>query len=563
MAKKSNELFADIVEAAGIEYAFGMPGGVTPFVFDALHDKEGIRCVLSRHEGHASCMADMIARLTGKPALVIGQGVWIASNAAYGIMESYLAGTPMVIVTEVSDYANLAQHAPYQCGSGEYGAVDVPSILRSMTKYTSVAANADEFIHGVQLAIKHATSGRPGPCAVVTKWKAATDNIDPDRAMPKVYPIMGHLNVSPPCASAGDIDKAAAALAGAENPVLVAGQGARLAGAYDEVLAIAELLGMPVATSAMGKSILPETHDLAVGVMGRLGQAAANACVSSADILLVAGSGLAPENTMMLSPDYINVEKQKIIHIDIEPRNIGFTFPVFMGINAEVNTFLASLTQAIKEKHPAVDTAARIEAVKEIKKKNNAFTHANFDSDRQPVMFERIVKEVNDAMTEDDQLVVDAGNNRMFFTKHFQTKRAGQFIVAGGAAGIGWGVPSAIAAQMHLAGKRVVCVAGDGGTMLNLGALETARQHNLPVTFIIVNNASLGNVSDFIGADRRDLTEYESPNFAGIAKGMDFMTAEVEDPAKLREAIEAALAHDGPSLVDVKTGRDPHFTLMM
>ena len=558
------KIMADIVESAGIEYAFGMPGGVTPFVFDALYDKkEKIRCVLSRHEGAAGCMADAVGRITGKPALVIGQGLWIASNAAYGIMESYLAGTPMVIITEASDYAGLAQHAPYQCGTGEYGAVDVPAIMRGMTKYTTYANSASEFVHGVQLAIKHAVTGRPGPAAVVTRWNAAMAEVDPDKATPKLHPIEGHLRVSPPGISVADAERAADILAAAEKPVLIVGQGAHLAKVYKQVAALAEMLAMPVATSYMGKSVIPETHELAVGMMGRIGQATANAAVRGADVILAVGTGLAPDNTMMLAPDYIKPATQKIIHIDIEPLNIGFTFPVEQGIHSHAAPALDGIIQALETRASNIDTQARKQALAELKEKNNFFKSPAFESKDSPIAAERVVAEVNAALTPDDLLVLDAGNNRMFFSKYFQSKAPGQVMAAGGAAGIGWGVPAAVAVQMCNPGKRVVCACGDGGMLETFSTLETVRQYKLPITYVVLNNGCLGNVNDFIAMDRRELTEYDPPNFAGMAAAMDFHTAKVEDSEQIRTELGKALEHNGPALLDIRTNRAPHFTLMM
>jgi len=562
MAKTAAQVFADIVESAGIEYAFGMPGGVTPFVFDALHDKESVRCVLSRQEGAAACMADMYGRLSGKPGLVIGQGVWIGSNAAYGIMESYLAGVPMVVITEVSDYANLAQHAPYQCGSGEYGSVDLPSIMRSMTKYTTYANSPSEFVHGVQLAIKHSVTGRPGPAAVVSRWNAVMGQVDPGKATPKLYPLDGHMRVSPPCISPGDAQKAADMLAKAERPVIIAGQGIHLAKAYGELQDLAEMIAAPVATSYMGKSSIAETHPLALGMMGRIGQKAANTAISGADVILAVGTGLAPDNTMMLSPDFIKAEEQKIIHIDIEPLNIGFTYPIELGVTSDARLAMGAIAKALETVSMKIDTEKRRTVIEELKSKNAFFTHPAFESDSTPIAPERIVADLNDVIQPDDILVLDAGNNRMFFSKLFRTKKAGQLVAAGGAAGIGWGAAAAPAAQMYHPDRRVVCVAGDGGMLLNLSILETVRQYKLPITYVIVNNAALGNVNDFIAPDRREITEYDPPNIAGVAEAFSFDAVKVDKPADLKSALEKAMDTDAPALVDVQASRAPHFTLM-
>ncbi len=274
---RANEVVADILVEAGIDHVFGMPGGATLFLYDALLDKQDqIRTVLARHEAGAACMADMYGRLTGRPGVVLGQGAWIGTNGAFGILEAFLAGSPMLVLADVSDYSSLLQFGPYQNVGGEYGAADLPSIMRAMTKYTTVANTPDEFVHGTQLAIKHATTGRPGPTCVLTRWNAGISEIDPEQATPMVRPLEGHLRVSPPSISTVDAERVADLLLAAEDPVMVIGRGVHTSRAYDEVRELAERIGMPVATTYMGKSSIAETHELALGTFGLIGQQAAN-----------------------------------------------------------------------------------------------------------------------------------------------------------------------------------------------------------------------------------------------------------------------------------------------
>lgn len=317
-------LFADILIEAGIDHVFGIPGGNTPFLFDGLVDKKDrIKTVLVRQEGGAATMADAYAKLTGKPAAVIGQGAWIGTSGGLGILEAYLSGVPMLIICDTTDYFSTPQHGPYQNGTGDYGGFDLPGMMKSMTKYTTLASNASEFLHGIQLAIKHATTGRPGPAAVIIKWNVAFEMADIGAITPKVYPIGGYLKTKPACMAREDADRIAETLLSAKSPVIIAGQGVRMSGAFEELREFAELTGIPVATSYLGKSVIAETHDLALGTMGGIGQKSANARIAAADVIFAIGTGLAPENTKYLSPDFINPEKQSIIQVDIDPRNAG------------------------------------------------------------------------------------------------------------------------------------------------------------------------------------------------------------------------------------------------
>ncbi len=561
---KAAEIVTDILIDAGIDHVFGMPGGATMFIFDALHDKrDQIRTVLARHEGGAACMADMYGRLTGKPAVVMGQGAWIGSNAAFGIMEAYMAGSPILIIGDVSDWAGIVQHGVYQGTSGEYGAIDLPNIMRSMTKYTTVANTPAELVHGIHLAIKHATTGRPGPACVLVKWNVTTTEVELDQINPKLYPIDGHTHISPPCISDEDAEKIADMLIEAENPVMVAGRGVHISKAYEEVQELAELIGIPVATSYMGKSSIAETHDLALGTMGNIGQGVANEKIVTADVLLAVGTGLSPENTRMLSPDYIDAERQKIIHIDIEGLNAGWTFPVALGVTSDAGKALRAVIDSIRRKSVKVDIPKRIDDLKKLKSENDFFSCDSFTSDEQPIAPERIVHELNATVEADDLLVLDAGNSRMWCSKHFRSKKAGQVVAPGGVAGLGWGVSATLAAQIVCPDRRVVSVAGDGGMMMMLYALETAKHYELPLTYVVMNNSCLGNVRDFQAPDRRIATEYPEPNFAGIAQAMGCKGLKIENPDDLKPALKAAIDSDRPALIDVAMSKEAHFKLMM
>ena len=560
---KTTDLVVDTLVQAGIDHVFGMPGGATIFLYDALVDRQDkIRTVLSRHEGGASCMADMYGRLTGKPGVVIGQGAWIGSNGAFGIMEASLAGSPMLVFADLSDYAGLTQFAPYQCMGGEHGSIDLPGIMRSMTKYTTVANTPDEFVHGTRLAIKHATTGRPGPACVLFRWNVALSQIDPEKLSPRLYPLDGHLRVSPPSISWEDAERAADLLLEAEDPVLVIGRGVHVSKAYDEVRELAESIGMPVATTYMGKSGIAETHDLAVGTIGGIGQRTANEKVAGADLLLAVGTCLAPDNTKMLSPDFINPGRQKIVQIDIEPLHAGWMFPVTLGITSDARAALRAVADVVRTRSPKIDVEGRIRRLKELKAARGFFASAAADSDASPVMPERIIRGLNRMVGPDDLVVLDCGNNRMFMANLFQSKRAGQVVAPGGAAGVGWGVPAALAAQMIRPDRRVVGVCGDGGMMMMLYTLEMARQYDVPVNYVVVNNACLANVLDYQAPGRAISTEYPEADFAGIARAIGCVGIKVEHPAELEPALEDALKSESPAVVDVQAAKQQHFVLM-
>ena len=556
------DLVVEAIIQAGIDHAFCLPGGFTQFLIDGLYQRrDKINVIVTRHEGGASAMADMYGRITKKPGLLLGQGLWVGTNGAFGIVEAFLAGSPMLIITDISDWDNMSLQGAYQCGSGEYGSVDLPNIFRSMTKYTTYATSPADVVYGVQLAIKHAISGRPGPAAVITKMTSIGGVIDdPASLNPPIYPTQGYLRVNPPSIAKSDAENMANYLINAENPVLICGRGVHVSGAYEEVQELAELIGMPVATSYMGKSSIAETHDLALGVMASRGQKLATDLIAKADTILAVGTCLAPDNTNSCSKDFINVETQKLLHIDIDPRNAAWTYPVTLGATSDAKLGLRAIINAIKAKNPQIDVEKKISEILALKEKpeNEFFTNKWYDSTKVPIEPERVVKELNEVIREDDLVVLDAGNNRIWFCKMFKSKKAGQVIGPGGAAGMAWGPCASVAAQLLNKQGKVVSTVGDGGMMMSLYNIETVKQYNIPLMYVVFNNQSLGNVRDFFSRKSRPLAEYPETNFAKVANSMGVDGIRVEELDDLRPALEKGLKSDKPTVVDIVTSRASH-----
>ncbi|MEE9515834.1 MAG: thiamine pyrophosphate-binding protein, partial [Candidatus Adiutricales bacterium] len=347
---RARENICDVLIESGIDHVFGIPGGGTIPIWNSLYDRQDkIRAVLTRHEQTASCMADLYGRVTGKPAVLMGQGAFIASSGGFGILEAYLSGSPMLVLTDTSDGGTFSQYSSYQSGSGEYGSFDIRDILRGMSKYTCSAATPEETVTGVQLAIKHSMTGRPGPACVVMRPGAISGEINPDR-IPRIHPTQGYLKGNKSLVPAEDIEKAAGLLSQAERPVIVAGQGVHSSKSHAELQELSELITAPVATSYKGKSAMAEVHPLARGMMGAFGQKAANSEISQADLILVAGCHMSPSDTKNMSSDLIDPTRQKIIQIDIEPLNAGWTWPVDMALVGDLKNVLGQLIAALKGK---------------------------------------------------------------------------------------------------------------------------------------------------------------------------------------------------------------------
>jgi acetolactate synthase-1/2/3 large subunit len=558
---RSSEKICDVLIEAGIDHVFGIPGGGTIPIWNALFNRQDkIKVVLTRHEQAAGCMADMYGRMTGKPGVLMGQGAFIASSGGFGILEGYLFGSPMLILTDTSD-DGLSQHGNYQSGTGEYGSFDISGILRSMSKYTTHAVTPEEAVQGVQFAIKHAVTGRPGPSCVVMRNRAITGEIDPE-GIPRIFPTSGYLKESLSIPTTEDIEKASRLFLEAQRPVVIAGSGVHSSRAYDELKGLAEFLGTPVATSYKGKSAFPEVHPLALGMMGTFGQKVANNVIADADLLLVAGCRLSPSDTKRENPNLIVPSQQRIIQIDIDPRNAGWNYPVEMALIGDLKTVLAQLLDSLRRLAggKVANAGERVEALQRRKNNEGFFEAEELYSDASPLLPQRIVREIEEAVDDSTIITLDAGNNRLWMAHFFRSKEVRTVFCPGGIAGMGWGPPAALAAKLLNPERPVLSVSGDGGFTMMTHVLSTAIQYQLPVVFLIMNNSCLGMVRD--GQSPRGTiiaSEFVETDFAQIARAFGCQGVNVRKPEELGPAIKNAFKASVPTVIDVATSRSESF----
>src|SRR5438132_107233 len=251
-----SEAIVRVLEQAGINLVFGMPGGNMGAVFNALYDhRETVRSVLVREEARAGVMAEVYGRLTGRPGVVIAQGAFLA-NVTLGAIEAYLSSSPMLLMGDLSDHAPYSAHSPYQSGAGEYGTWDAKQLFSAITKRTMVAYNGAHAVQCTELAIKHAMSGQRGPVAVLYHSQSLRGRVGPE-THPVLYGPDSYLPPPAPQADEGAVREAARVLTAAERPVIIAGNGVRISQAYDELASVASNLGIAVSTTAGGKGTFP------------------------------------------------------------------------------------------------------------------------------------------------------------------------------------------------------------------------------------------------------------------------------------------------------------------
>jgi acetolactate synthase-1/2/3 large subunit len=552
-----------VLEEAGIEFVFGMPGGDTGRIFDALYDSTRIQTVLVRHEQVGSIMAEMYGRLTGKPGVVMGQGIFLACNALFGTLEAVKGASPMLLLGDFTDMAPFLHHAPYQAGTGEHGNHDLRNLMASATKYTVAVSEPKQAVQTIQLAIKHATTGTPGPVAVVFASRSLAGTVK-TRRPPRLHETSRLLAHGASRPASADVARVAAALLAAGSPVIIAGNGVHASRGWAELGELADLLSIPVATTATGKSAMAETHPLALGVFGNWGQAAANEVVSTADTVLVVGSRLAPTDTCFENPELLDADRQAFLQIDVEPLNIGRHFPVAAAIVADAREALAAL---VAEARPRVTPAGREagrrrrEHLAELKTLHRYFAEPQQRSDDVPLRPERVITELARRLGERALVTMDAGANRLYMTHYFQSRGAGVVYQPSSIGGMGYALPAAMGAKLAAPERDCVAVCGDGGFAMTMNALFTAAQYHIPVVTVVLNNSVLGWVKD--GQRRRGnrfiASELGRQDYAAIARAMGCAGIRVETVKDLIGELDRVAGAKEPVVLDVVTTEDAPF----
>jgi acetolactate synthase-1/2/3 large subunit len=516
-----------------------------------------------RHEQVGSIMAEMYGRLTGRPGVVMGQGIFLACNALFGTLEAVKGASPMLLLADFTDMAPFQHHAPYQAGTGEHGNHDLRNLLASATKYTAAVSEPKQAVQTVQLAIKHATTGTPGPVAVVFASRSLAGTVK-TRRPPRLHATGRHLahGVSRPAST--DLARVAEALLASSSPVIIAGNGVHAARAWSELRELAELLAIPVATTATGKSAIAEVHPLALGVFGNWGQAAANAAVSTADTVLVVGSRLSPTDTCFENPELLDADRQTLLQIDVEPLNVGRHFPVAAAIVADARESLAGLIAELAPRlRPAQREAARRrqQHLAELKALHRYFAEPEQGADDVPLRPERVISELARRLDERAVVTMDAGANRLYMTHYFQCRGAGTVYQPSSIGGMGYALPAAMAAKLTAPDRDCVAVCGDGGFAMTMNALLTAVQYRIPVVTVVLNNGVLGWVKD--GQRRRGnrfiASELGRPDYGRIARAMGCAGIRVETVKDLVNELDRVRSATEPVVLDVITTEDAPF----
>ena len=516
----------------GVDVAFGLPGGAILPLYGVLPEYPQLRHILVRHEQAAAMAADGYARVTGRVGVAIATSGPGATNLVTGIASAQMDSIPIVVITGQVPRAAIGRDA--------FQETDISGITLPITKHNYLVMSAAEIPTAIKEAFHIANTGRPGPVLVdIPKDVLQSEKADffyPDSVdLPGYKPTLdGHPS---------QIKKAAKLIASAERPVILAGHGITLSRAYQEVQELAEKAQIPVITTLLGISSFPTDHFLNVGMPGMHGMAYASIAIQEADLLISLGMRFDDRVTGRIS-DF--APKAKVIHVDVDPSEIGKNVKATVPIVGDIKRVLRDLL-------PQVDHKVHTEWVKRIEQLRVEHPSHNIrETDK--LLPQYILKELSRITDGKAIIVTGVGQHQMWAAQHYGFKVHNSLVTSGGLGSMGFEVPAALGAKVGAPDRPVWSIAGDGGFQMTLCDLATAVENNIPVKFAIFNNNFLGMVrqwQDFFYNKAYTATKYtHNPDFVKLAEAYGITGIRVTDKAQVAAAIDQATDDPGPVVID-------------
>jgi acetolactate synthase-1/2/3 large subunit len=541
-------------EVAGFKHYFGYAGGsVWPFL-DALIDKPQIEGIQAKHENHAVHMADLYYRATGKIAPVIvnkGPGLLNAVGACASAMHD---SCPLLIIA-----GGGTTHFLGKGGMQEiyyHGQEDAVSIFKPVSKGTWMPVRPDSVIDILNFALKTALSGRPGPVFVELPFDIQLAEVEgeieaPGRRAP-------HANR--PRADHESVVRVARMIAGAQRPLLLAGGGVVRSQGADELRSLAEKLSVPVVTTMPAKGILPEDHPLSIGTIGRSGFECAARASRESDLIVAVGARFSDNNTANWRKGSIyDIEKTKIVQVDLDIGEIGRNFPVALGLISDAKRFLEDLRAACDGKGKGhSEWLSRVQVFRDEWEKEILPIQTASSSPTHPA---RLVYEVGKALPPNGRVYIDIGDVTQYAEAYMKITSPGAWHVSPGMAEMGWAA-SGVVGPVAGDGRPAVALVGDGAFNMVCQVVATAVEYNLPAIWVILNNGELGierkgmergykRTHPWCHFIRKDTGKPYNPNYVALAHAFGAEGARIEDPAELGPTLKRAFASRRPWIIDV------------
>lgn len=537
------QILLESLKREGVEVIFGYPGGQVIPIYDALYDSK-IRNILVRHEQGAVHAADGYARSTGKIGVCLATSGPGATNLVTGIANAYMDSVPIVAIT--------GQVPTFLLGGDSFQEADITGITIPITKHNFLVKDIKDIPRVIKEAFHIAGTGRPGPVLVdiAKDITTATDTFDyPDKVDLPGYKPNYTGNVR-------QVKDAVAAIIAAERPLLYVGGGAVTSGAHEELRRLAETLDIPVTTTLMGMTAFPSDHPLNLGMLGMHGTAYANFAVCETDLLIAIGARFDDRVTGKVESF---APQAKIIHIDIDPAEIGKNVEVDIPIVGDVRSVLEMiLERVIPQRHPA--WIRQIDSWK----KEYPLTYQSSGEGLKP---QAVIEEINRLTKGEAIFCTEVGQHQMWAAQYLKFTRPRSFITSGGLGTMGFGFPAALGAQVGNPDRLVINIAGDGSFQMNIQELGTAVANQLPVKVVIFNNFYLGMVrqwQEFFYKKRYSGTILESnPDFVKLAEAYGAVGFRITKAADLSAVLRKAFETPGPVIVDCRVDRDENVLPMV
>jgi acetolactate synthase-1/2/3 large subunit len=547
-----------------VPYLFGYAGHGAVGLLDGVFDRQDeLKVVFPRIETGAGYMADAYFRASHEVIPVYtstGPGPMLLTAAmgnAFYDSSAFIAITGQVATSQYDSGALQEEYRYYQA--------DFPSLAKVITKRSFQAHRVEDIGKFLPKAFKIAREGRPGPVHIDVPYDLWVTKADVDVADPAERSTMLNWRTS---GSPEAVAKALDMLLAARRPLILAGGGVILSEAAKELQALAEHVNVPVYSSFMGKGALPASHPLHLGVAGCWGEYPAQEAARNADVILAFGCRFSDIHSSSWVPGYTyNIPPTKLIHVDLDPQEIGRNYPTELGIVGDAREVLRQLLELAEKRGPKRERSPWNEQVEEYKSEWSNFIEPEKASDAVPIDPRRAIKELRAAAPADTLMITDTGNHQTWVEQYWDAPGPQMVFTPGGFAGMGFGTYGVLGVKLARPEQPAVCVTSDGSFMMFPGAVATATEYDIPAIWVILNNYTIGVIRDLqrfymdgreIGTSfmKHSTGEFWNPDFAKLAESMGAGGITVDDPADLGSAFETALAAGKPYVIDVRVNRD-------
>ena len=537
------EAMVRMLQAHGVTHIFGLCGDTTLPFYDAMATLDhGITHILTRDERHAAYMADGYARVSGRPGICEGPSGGGATYILPGVVEANESSVPVLAIT--TDVATSSR------GRYPLTELDQVALFRPLTKWNASLDQPARLPAMIRAAFRAMTTGRPGAAHLALPFDTQKAPVDPAEIW--VDPRHQFFPAERSGPDPTDIKAAADLIAASRKAVVICGGGPVLSGAFAELARVAEFADLPVATTVSGQGAIAETHPLGVGVVGSNGGVpATRAVVDEADLVIFIGCRAGSVTTERWRSPKPGV---KVIHIDSDPMVIGANYATEVAIPADAKLALAALADELERRGGSLGHDGKARAAAAWQGKLAAFEPLSA-SNETPIRPERVIAALHSHLDSDAIIVADPGTPCPYLSAHYRWREAGRHFITNRAHGaLGYALAAAMGAHTARPGVKTVAVMGDGSFGFCCGEFETIVRHRMPITSIIFSNSTFGwiKAGQNAGFGKRFYNvDFDRTDHAAVASAFGVKSWRVENPDNLDAVLKEALAHDGPTLIDV------------